>query len=139
MHLTIVTGNLGRDPEFRKFDNGGSVANFSVGVTERGRKLDNGTEKPPHTEWYRCVAKNKLAEVVAQYCKKGHRVQIHCRKHTREYLDKDNVKRSIEEFIVSELEMLTPKERRNDPAPVGEPAVPPVQEQYSENKDDLPF
>lgn len=139
MHLTIVTGNLGRDPEFKKFDNGGSVANFSVGVTERGRKLDNGTEIPPHTEWYRCVAKNKLAEIVAQYCKKGHRVQIQCRKHTREYIDKDNVKRTIEEFIVSDLEMLTPKERRNDPAPAGEPATPPVQEMFSENKDDLPF
>lgn len=139
MHLTIVTGNLGRDPEFRKFDNGGSVANFSVGVTERGRKLENGTEIQPHTEWYRCVAKNKLAEIVAQYCKKGHLVQIQCRKHTREYMDKDNVKKSIEEFIVSDLEMLTPKERRNDPAPAGEPATPPVQEQYSGNKDELPF
>ena len=55
MHLTIVTGNLGRDPEFKKFDNGGCVANFSVGVTERGLKLDNGTEISPHTEWYRCI------------------------------------------------------------------------------------
>ena len=54
-------------------------------------------------------------------------------------MDKDNVKKSVEEFIVSDLEMLTPKERRNDPAPAGEPATPPVQEQYSENKDELPF
>lgn len=139
MHLTIVTGNLGRDPEYRKFDNGGCVANFSVGVTERGRKLDNGTEIPAHTEWYRCVAKNRLADFVAQYCKKGHKVQIECRKHTREYTDKDNVRRSIEEFIVSSLELLTPKDRRNDPAPAGEPAIPPVQDAFTENKDELPF
>ena len=139
MHLTIVTGNLGRDPEYRKFDNGGCVANFSVGVTERGYKLDNGTEIPAHTEWYRCVAKNKLADFVAQYCKKGHKVQIECRKHTREYTDNENVKRSKEEFIVSSLELLTPKEKRNDPAPAGEPAIPPVQDAFTENKDDLPF
>ena len=113
--------------------------NFSVGVTERGRKLDNGTEIAPHTEWYRCVAKNKLAETIAQYCKKGHKVHITCRKHTREYTDKDNVKKSIEEYIVSNLEMLTPKEHRNDPAPVGEPSIPPVQEQFTENNDELPF
>ena len=139
MHVTYVIGNLGRDPELKKFDNGGCVVNFSVGVTERGRKLDNGTEIAPHTEWYRCVAKNKLAEIIAQYCKKGHKVHITCRKHTREYTDKDNVKKSIEEYIVSDLEMLTPKEHRNDPAPVGEPAIPPVQEQFTEKNDELPF
>lgn len=139
MHQTLVIGNLGRDPEFRRFDNGGRVVNFSVGVTERGYKLENGVEIPPHTEWYRCVAKNATADFVANYCKKGHKVHIIARKHTRRYTDEQNVEHVIEEFIVSNIEHLTPRDKRDEPAPAGEPAVPPVEDMFTENKQDLPF
>ena len=139
MHQTIVIGNLGRDPEYKKFENGGRIANFSVGTTERGYKLESGVEIPPHTEWYRCVAKNGLADFLANYCKKGHKVQITARKHTRKYTDEKNVEHSIEEFIVSNVELLTPKDKRDEQAPAGEPAVPPVEDMYTENKQDLPF
>lgn len=139
MHQTIVLGNLGRDPEYKKFDNGGRVANFSIGVTERGYKTESGYEVPPHTEWYRCVAKNGYADFVANYCKKGHKVQVIARKHTRKYTDEKGAEHSIEEFIVSNIELLTPKEKREEPTPVEEPVVPPVEEIFEENKQELPF
>ena len=139
MHQTLVIGNLGRDPEYKKFDNGGRIANFSVGVTERGYKTESGYEVPSHTEWYRCVAKNGCADFVAKYCKKGHKVHIICRKHSREYTDEKNITHSIEEFIVSNIELLTPRDKREEPAPKEEPAVPPVEDIFTENKQELPF
>ena len=139
MHQTLVIGNLGRDPEIKKFDNGGQVANFSVGVTERAFKTKSGVEVPAHTEWYRCVAKGALAETIGKYVKKGHKVSIVCKKHTREYMDADNNKRFVEEFIVSQLEMLTPKDKRDEPAPAAEPWTPPVEDSFTENKEELPF
>ena len=139
MHQTIVTGNLGRDPEMKKFENGGFVVTFSVGTTERGYKTASGIEVPPHTEWYNCEVKGKLGEIIMDFCKKGHKVQIICRKHTRKYTGQDGQVHEIERFIVSECEMLTPKERRNDPAPKEEPAIPPVEETLAERHDDLPF
>ena len=139
MHQTIIIGNLGRDPEFKKFENGGRIANFSIGVTERGYKLESGVEIPQHTEWYRCVAKNGIADFIANYCKKGHKVQVICRKHTRKYTDEQGQEKSIEEFIVSNVEHLTPKDKRDEPIPTVEPVIPPVEDTFTENKDELPF
>ena len=139
MHQTIVIGNLGRDPEIKKFENGGQVANFSVGVTERGYKKSDGTEREPHTEWYRCVAYNSIANFIGTYCKKGHKVQITCRKHTRKYTDQNGTEKEREEFIVSNVEHLTPKDKRNEPTIKEDPITPPEEDTFEEKKDDLPF
>lgn len=109
MQKTIITGNLGADPIVKAFENGGKVANFNVGVTERGYKTQNGVVVPEHTEWFRCVVKsNGLSGVVEQYVKKGNKVMIVGKHKTREY-EKDGQKSTITELIVEELELLTPK------------------------------
>lgn len=110
MQKIIVIGNVGKDPEVKTFDNGGKVANFSVGVTERGYKTKDGKEIPDHTEWFRCaVRQNGLCGVVEQYLKKGNKVGIVGKIRTREY-EKDGQKSSVSELMVEELELLTPKE-----------------------------
>lgn len=108
MQQIIFTGNLGKDPEVKEFENGGSVANFTVGVTERGYKTKDGKEIPDHTEWFNCVAKNGLAKIVKQFLKKGNKVLVVGKMKTREY-EKDGQKKYITEVIADNLELLTPK------------------------------
>lgn len=136
MQKTIITGNLGADPIVKAFENGGKVANFNVGVTERGYKTQNGVVVPEHTEWFRCVVKsNGLSGVVEQYVKKGNKVMIAGKHKTREY-EKDGQKSTITELIVEELELLTPKGQSDG----GEPTqnVAPSQ-QPKEDDSQLPF
>ena len=136
MQKVIITGNLGQDPVVKSFDNGGKVANFSVGVTERGFKTKDGKEIPDHTEWFRCVVKqNGLCGVIEQYVKKGNRVGVVGKMKTREY-EKDGQKGSITELIVEELELLTPK-GQSDSAPA--PTQAPVNFTPQDEKDDMPF
>ena len=136
MQKVIITGNLGQDPVVKSFDNGGKVANFSVGVTERGFKTKDGKEIPDHTEWFRCVVKqNGLCGVIEQYVKKGNRVGVVGKMRTREY-EKDGQKGSITELIVEELELLTPK-GQSDSAPA--PTQAPVNFVPLDEKDDMPF
>ena len=136
MQKVIITGNLGQDPVVKSFDNGGKVANFSVGVTERGFKTKDGKEIPDHTEWFRCVVKqNGLCGVIEQYVKKGNRVGVVGKMKTREY-EKDGQKGSITELIVEELELLTPK-GQSDSAPA--PTQAPVNFAPQDEKDDMPF
>lgn len=108
MQQIIFTGNLGKDPEVKEFENGGSVANFTVGVTERGYKTKDGKEIPDHTEWFNCVAKNGLAKIVKQFLKKGNKVLVVGKMKTREY-EKDGQEKYITEVLADNLELLTPK------------------------------
>lgn len=109
MQKIIFTGNLGKDPEVKSFDNGGKIANFTVGCTERGYKTKDGKEIPDHTEWFNCVARqNGLVGVIEQYLKKGNKVLVEGKVKTREY-EKDGQKKYLTEIVVDSLELLTPK------------------------------
>ena len=56
------------------------------------------------------------------------------------YADKNGIEREVKDFIVKNIELLTPKERRADPVPAAEPLTPPAQEVFKEREeDDLPF
>ena len=81
-----------------------------------------------------------MADVILNNAAKGHKVWIEAKMRTRKYTDKNGVDREIKEFIVKNIELLTPKERRKDPVPASEPLTPPAQEVYKEREeDDLPF
>jgi len=136
MQLVVITGNLGSDPVVKSFDNGGKVANFNVGVTERGYTTKDGKTIPDHTEWFRCVVKQSgLCGVVEQYLKKGNKVCITGKLKTREYEDKGE-KKNVTDLIVESLEFLTPK-GTSDSTP--QPSQPAPQPSEQKEGDDLPF
>ena len=136
MQQIILTGNLGKDPEVREFENGGSVANFTVGVTERGYKTKDGKEIPDHTEWFNCVAKNGLAKIVKQFLKKGNKVLVVGKMKTREY-EKDGQKKYITEVIADNLELLTPKVEGSTTAQSTQSQPNPIPEE--DDNTGLPF
>jgi single-strand DNA-binding protein len=127
MHRIYVTGNVGKDPVIKAFENGGKVANFSVADTEKGYKTKDGKEIPPHTEWFNCVVRqNGLCGVVEQYVKKGTFVEVLGKIRTREY-EKDGQKLSVKELIVEEFNM----------PPKGDGGNKPTQAEPAPKDDDL--
>lgn len=141
MQKVILIGNLGKDPEVKSFENGGKVANFSVGVTERGYTTKDGKNIPEHTEWFNCVVRQSgLAGVAEQYLKKGNKVFVEGKMKTREY-DKDGQKKYLTELIVDSMELLTPK---GDSSSSGQsaqpaPAQPQAESFKQKEQDQLPF
>lgn len=134
MQSVFITGNLGSDPVVKSFDNGGKVANFNVGVTERGYTTKDGKTIPDHTEWFRCVVRQPgLCGVVEQYVKKGNKVGVVGKLKTREYEDKGE-KKTVTELVVESLELLTP--RSSDSASQSSQTAT---QQVEEDKSDLPF
>jgi single-strand DNA-binding protein len=59
-----IIGNLGRDPENKFTPSGKLVCEFSVGVT-----IGYGDNK--RTDWYKCTAWEKNAELIGNMCVKG--------------------------------------------------------------------
>ena len=106
LNKVMLTGRLGKDVELRVTPNGRSVATFSVASSRNVREGDSFKEQ---TEWFRVVAWEKLAETCSNYLHKGSHVFIEGRLQTREYQDKDGVKRYSTEVIATDMTMLDSK------------------------------
>lgn len=108
-HCNFI-GNLGRDPELRFTPSGDAICNFSIAC---GWK----TKDKEGTEWIRCTAFGKLAEICGQYLKKGSQVYIAGRMTTRKWKNKEGVDQYSTEINVDQMQMLGGKSE-SDAQPV---------------------
>ena len=137
LHKVELIGNLGRDPEHRKLDNGPSVANFSLATSDSWSDKKTG-EKVDKVEWHRCVAWRGLADVVGDKLTKGEKVFVSGKLQTREYQSEGQTKYTTE-VVVNELIMFgnNNKEGQGEASMQQEPTGPPTQQMAS--TDALPF
>lgn len=105
VNKVILVGNLGADPETRYMPNGDAVTNIRLATTESWKDKASG-EKKEITEWHRVVFYRKLAEIAAQYLKKGSSVYIEGRIRTRKWQDKEGQERYTTEIEATEMQML---------------------------------
>ena len=105
VNKVILIGNLGKDPESRYFPNGDAVANATLATSESWTDKASG-EKKEHTEWHSVVFRRKLAEIAAQYLKKGSKVYVEGSLRTRKWQDKEGHDRYTTEVIVNDMQML---------------------------------
>lgn len=99
--ITIV-GYLGRDPELRTTATGKNVCDFSVATTEKVGDRE-------HTTWFKCVAWEKTAEIVANFLKKGSMVYVEGPLKLAEYEAKDGTTKQALEVRVREVQFLDRK------------------------------
>lgn len=89
VNKVILVGNLGKDPEIRRTQDGRPIANLSVATSESWRDKTTG-ERKEKTEWHRVVVFNEgLCKVIEQYLKKGAKVYLEGALQTRKWTDKD--------------------------------------------------
>jgi single-strand DNA-binding protein len=100
INKVILIGNLGQDPEVRYMPNGGAVANLTLATSESWRDKQTG-EMKERTEWHRVVIFGKLAEVAAEYLKKGSQVYIEGSLQTRKWQDQSGQDRYTTEVVVN--------------------------------------
>jgi len=105
INKVILIGNLGADPETRAMPSGSQVANLRVATSESWRDKTSG-EQQERTEWHRVALFGRLAEIAAEYLKKGSQVYIEGSLRTRKWTDKQGNERYSTEIIGNELQML---------------------------------
>lgn len=106
VNKVILIGNVGREPDVRYIDNNRAVANFTLATTERGYKLNNGTEVPERTEWHRIVVFGNMAKVVENYVHKGTQVYVEGKLQSRNWTDKEGKERSTVEIVADSMQLL---------------------------------
>lgn len=146
INKVILVGNVGIDPEVRTTESGVKVARVRLATTERLYDRQSNETKEL-TEWHTVTLWRGLADVVDRYVRKGSQLYIEGRLRTREWVDKDNIKRYTTEILADEMKLLgrrgdnvqqggVPAERMAAPQP--KPAATEVPA-AADDPDDLPF
>ena len=104
VNRVIILGNVGQDPETKYLPSGGAVTNISIATSESWNDKQTG-QPVEKSEWHRVVFFNKLAEIVAEYVRKGSKIYIEGQLRTRSW-EQDGVKRYATEIVASEMQML---------------------------------
>ena len=105
VNKAILVGNLGADPETRYTASGSAVTNLSLATSRSWRDKQSG-EMKEDTEWHRVVMFNKLAEIAAEYLRKGSQVYVEGRIQTRKWQGQDGQDRYTTEIVADEMQML---------------------------------
>lgn len=105
VNKAIIVGTLGRDPEVKYTAGGSAVVNISVATNESWKDKNTG-ENVEKTEWHRIVIFGKLAEIAAQYLKKGSQVYFEGKIQTRKWQDQSGQDRYTTEIVANEMQML---------------------------------
>jgi len=105
INKVIIVGNVGGDPETRYMPSGSAVTNLTVATNESWKDKQSGEQKE-RTEWHRVAMFNRLAEIAAEYLRKGSQVYIEGKLRTRKWQDKSGNDRYTTEIIADEMQML---------------------------------
>lgn len=103
LNRVTILGNLGQDPELRSTATGKSVCNLNVATTESYK--DNSGDWKDVTDWHRVVMWDRLADIAAQYLKKGDKVYLEGKIKTRSY-EQDGITKYITEIVANNMIMM---------------------------------
>jgi single-strand DNA-binding protein len=141
LNKVMLIGNLTRDPEVRTTPTGQQVATF--GLATNLTWTDQTGQRQTRAEFHNIVAWRKLAEICAQYLRKGMKIYVEGRLQTRDWQDKEGAKRQRTEIIADNMIMLgakgdgAPMGGNDRPAPaMSAPSAPAIDEIQV---DDIPF
>ncbi len=106
VNKVILIGNLGRDPEIKKLENGATLASFSMATSESytdkvsGKKIEN-------TDWHDVILWRGLADLAEKFLKKGMKIYVEGRLKKRSWQDREGNTRYNVEVIGDEMTILS--------------------------------
>lgn len=136
LNKVLLMGNLGKDPEVRTFEGGNKVTTLAL-ATNRFYKAKDGSPVE-ETEWHNVVLWGNLAELAEKYLTKGRQVFIEGRIRTRQYDDKEGVKRYITEVVAENMTFVGSRPEGQGPG-AKTMSEPPATGDVPTVEDDLPF
>jgi len=148
INKVVLIGNLGQDPETRYMQSGAAVTNVRLATNESWKDKQTG-EQHERTEWHSVVFFNRLAEIAAEYLRKGSQIYVEGKLRTRKWTDRDGNDRYTTEVVVDmrgTMQMLdsrggsadfAPSQQRSSASPSrSEPQAAPMDNGF---EDDIPF
>lgn len=144
VNKVILIGNLGKDPEVRRTQDGKPICNLTIATSESWRDKSSG-ERKEKTEWHRVVIFSEpLCKIAEQYLKKGSKVYIEGALQTRKWTDQAGAEKYSTEVVLQgfngSLTMLDGKSPGDDSEHQSQRQAPPKAAVINDDMDDLiPF
>ena len=135
MNKVYLIGNLTRDPELSETNSGVAYCRFSVAVNRNYANADGSRE----ADFFNVIAWRGQAETCGRFLKKGSKIAVIGSLQNRSYEDKDGVKRTVTDIVLSEFEFLSPNNRGDEEGLEERPIKKPIQLEEVEDDSDLPF
>jgi single-strand DNA-binding protein len=149
VNKVIIVGTLGADPDTSYAPSGSAITKLSIATNESWKDKETGEQKEK-TEWHRISMFGRLAEISAEYLRKGSQVYIEGKLATNKWQDKEGNDRWTTEIIANQMQMLggrptgnatSSKSNENQQSPSNEnqqspPEPPAVTDDFD---DDIPF
>jgi single-strand DNA-binding protein len=137
LNKVMLIGRLGADPDARRTLEGKPVTNLRLATNTHGQE---------RTEWHSIVLYARLAEIAAEYLRKGSLVYIGGELRTRKWQDKEGRDRYTTEIVARDLQMLGSATDRANPTSVSGSTAPELPDSTrstesapTEFGDDIPF
>jgi single-strand DNA-binding protein len=141
INKVVLIGNLGQDPETRYMQSGAAVTNVRLATNESWKDKQTG-EQHERTEWHSVVFFNRLAEIAAEYLRKGSQIYVEGKLRTRKWQDQNGNDRYTTEIVANEMQMLgtrgpvAPRSSQQQRQVANGAPMPPMQDDM---EDDIPF
>ena len=120
--VTLI-GRVGQDPVVRYTGDGMAIANVSLATSQKVK----GQEE---TQWHRLVFFGKLAEIVAEWVKKGIQMYVEGSIKYGKYTDKEGQEKTTVDIVCSAMTMLGGNRE------AGRPEKPSIKQ---DDDQDIPF
>ncbi|MBI2722810.1 MAG: single-stranded DNA-binding protein [Bacteroidetes bacterium] len=104
VNKVILIGNLGKDPELKYFEGNIAKATFSLATSEIYK--DKNGQKVENTEWHNIVLWRTWAENASKILKKGMQIYVEGKLQTRQWNDKEGLKKNITEIVAENFILL---------------------------------
>lgn len=129
VNKAIILGRVGRDPDIRATPSGMKVINMNIATSRKVK----GEEQ---TQWHRVVMYDKLAEIAAQYVRKGSLLYVEGEIKYGKYTNKDGVEQYTTDIVANQMQMVGGR-----PSSGEEPQRHPKEEPQQSFPDDsdIPF
>lgn len=135
----FLIGNLTRDPELRYTSSGIPVARFAIAINRFGKKGGGENSGSQEVDFINIVAWRRLAEICAEFLKKGMPVAIEGRLQVREFTGRDGEKKTMTEVVADNMQMLG----RKLPVASQEPRISDVEglndNELAKDEGEIPF
>jgi len=135
LNKVMLIGRLGQEPELKYTQAGVAVAKFSIATTMTWKDQDGNQQE--RTEWHNIVAWRRLAEICAEYLKKGKKVYLEGSLNTSSWEDENKKKHYRTEIVLNDMIMLDGKVPGSNSGTGSE--VAETSSTAESKDDDLPF
>lgn len=144
LNKVMLIGNVGSEPEIRTTAGGKRVAKFSVATNRQ--YTDRSGQQQEKTEWHRCTAWDRVAEIIEQYVHKGDRIYVEGSIEYSQTEDESGKPRYWTDIVVRDMIMLSggsgggaPRQDYGGGRRQSAPTPGPVGSPFDNDDDDLPF